>query len=119
MNYYLYSFEEKTDTGSLRNQIKIEKQINYLSNNNTQLEILYPLYNYFDEDSDINERNSKILVDNIKTMNYKYPNIELYNLSDPFYNDICNLFTSEVNTDMTLNDRRNEYYVNISLCEND
>ena len=119
LNYYLYSFDEKKDTGSLRNQIKIEQQISYLSNNNTQLEILYPLYNYYDQNSDINERNSKILVDNIKTMNYKYPNIELYNLSDPFYNDICNLFTTEVNTDMTLNDRRNEYYINISLCEND
>ena len=119
LNYYLYSFDEKKDTGSLRNQIKIDKQISYLSNNYTQLEIFYPLYNYFDESSDINERNSKILIDNIKTMNYKYPNIELYNLSDPFYNDICNIFTSEVNTDMTLNDRRNEYYVNISLCEND
>ena len=119
LNYYLYSFDEKKDTGSLRNQIKIDQQIAYLTNNNTQLEILYPLYNYYDQNSDINERNSKILVDNIKTMNYKYPNIELYNLSDPFYNDICNLFTTDVNTDMTLNDRRNEYYINISLCEND
>ena len=118
LNYYLYSFDEQKDSGSLRNQIKIE-QIVYLSNNNTQLEILYPLYNYYNETSEINERNSKILVDNIKAMNYKHPNIELYNLSDPFYNDICSLFTSEVSTDMTLNDRRNEYYVNISLCEND
>ena len=119
LNYYLYSFDEKKDTGSLRNQIKMEEQITILSNNNTQLEISYPLYNYYNIDSEINERNSKILVDNIKEMNFKYPNIELNNLSDPFYNDICNLFTSEVNTDMTLNDRRNEYYVNISLCEND
>jgi len=42
-------------------------------------------------------------------MYFKYPDIKLYNLSDPFYNDICNIFTSEVNRDMSLNDRRNDY----------
>jgi hypothetical protein len=51
-------------------------------------------------------------------MYFKYPEIELYNISHPFYNDICNIYTSEVNTDMSLNDRRSEYFVNISLCEN-
>ena len=50
-------------------------------------------------------------------MNKDYPNADLSNISDPFYNDICFLFTSDVETDMTLNDRRKEYYVNYSLCE--
>ena len=46
------------------------------------------------------------------------PEIDLSNIDDPFYNDICKLYTTDVNTDMTLNDRRNEFYVNKSLCEN-
>ena len=118
INYYIYSFDEKkNDQGTSSNEINIEEE-NNLANNKTKLEILYPLYNYYNEKTNINERNTKNLVDNIKLMNYKYPNIELYNLKDPFYNDICSLFTSDVNTDMTLNDRRNEYYINISLCEN-
>ena len=117
LNYYFYSFNEKKDNGDKNNEINIEKD-NYLANKDSQLEISYPLYNYYDENSNINQRNSKTLVDNIKLMNNKYPNIEIYNLDDPFYNDICSLFTTDVNTDMTLNDRRNEYYVNISFCEN-
>ena len=44
--------------------------------------------------------------------------INMYNSSDPFYNDICFKFSSEVNgKDVTLKDRRNEYYVNITFCE--
>ena len=66
----------------------------------------------------VNKRNSENLVDNIKYINERYPDIEIYNISDPFYNDICFLFTSDVGTDMTLNDRRSEYYINASLCEN-
>ena len=53
----------------------------------------------------------------LKIFNSRYPEVELYNLSDPFYNDICFLFTSDVGTDMTLNDRRYEYYFNNFLCE--
>ena len=42
----------------------------------------------------------------------------MYNSSDPFYNDICFKFSSEVNgKDVILKDRRNEYYVNITFCE--
>ena len=116
LNYYFYGFKEKNEIGNIRNEIKISEDT-YLTNNESYLEVLYPLYNYYDENSNINKRNSEYLVDNIKSMYFKYPDIELYNLSDPFYNDICSIYTSEVNTDMSLNDRRNEYFVNISLCE--
>ena len=117
LNYYFYSFNEKNDNGNYRNEIKISEDT-YLTNNESKLEVLYPLYSYYDENSNINKRNSELLVDNIKSMYFKYPDIVLYNISDPFYNDICNIYTSEVNTDMSLNDRRSEYFVNISLCEN-
>jgi hypothetical protein len=43
--------------------------------------------------------------------------IDLFNLNDSFYNEICTNFTSEKGTDVTLNDRRTYYYKNISFCE--
>ena len=117
LNYYLYKFQERTDEGLSSNEIK-KKEFSSLSDGEVALELSYPLHNYNDKESNVNERNSEKLVDNLKFMYSQNPEIELYNLSDPFYNDICFLFTSDVDTDMTLNDRRYEYYVNISLCEN-
>ena len=119
LNYFLYSFNEKNG-GNVRNLgeiISLDKDI-YLVNVSPQLEIEYPLFNYVNTQSSINKRNTENLVNNIKSIYERYPEIELYNITDPFYNDICYLFTSDVGTDMTLNDRRNEYYINISLCEN-
>ena len=46
-------------------------------------------------------------------------NIEKYNPKSNYYNDICTRATSESNTDIILNDRRNEFInKNMSLCEN-
>ena len=118
LNYFLYSFNEKNN-GFFRNlqtSTKLPK-ITGLEKISSQLEIQYPLFNYYNESSLINKRNKDNLVENIKKMYELHPEIELYNISDPFYNDICFVFTSDVGTDMTLNDRRNEYYINYSLCE--
>ena len=81
------------------------------------MKINYYLKNYHNENSALQKRNTEYLVDNIKYIYSLDPNIELYNINDPFFNDICTTFTSEIDTDMTLNDRREEYYVNKSLCE--
>ena len=49
----------------------------------------------------------------------KQKSIDVFNSSTPFYNDICFPFSSEINgEDVSLKDRRNEYYVNITFCEN-
>ena len=120
LNYYLVSFNEKKigNTRYKGSKIILNETKEFLLNESSQLETIYPLYNYINITSSMeNKRNTENLVDNIKDFNSKYPEVELYNLSDPFYNDICFLFTSDVGTDMTLNDRRNEYYVNNSLCE--
>jgi hypothetical protein len=119
INYYLYSFNEKNQSivKRLGKKIKMNEKNELLLNESSQLELQYPLYSYVNKSSLVNKRNSENLVENIKYFNEKYPEVELYNLADPFYNDICFLFTSDKGTDMTLNDRRNEYYVNISLCE--
>ena len=39
--------------------------------------------------------------------------------SNKYYNDICSTYTSENGTDITLNDRQNEFInKNLTLCEN-
>ena len=45
-------------------------------------------------------------------------NLDIYNSSSDYYNNICSKTTSESGTDISLNDRRNEFVNNnISLCE--
>ena len=43
--------------------------------------------------------------------------VDVYNSSDPFFNDVCFPFTSEDGKDVTLDDRRVNYYQNVSFCE--
>jgi len=50
----------------------------------------------------------------IKLNNYGY---DLLNPNDSFYNDLCIPFTTEDNTDILLFDRINNYYQNLSFCE--
>ena len=53
-----------------------------------------------------------------KAYKLKQKSIDIYDISHPFYNDICFPFTSEINgQDIPIKDRRNEYYVNITFCE--
>ena len=114
LNYFLFSFDEKSnDIYNLGNLMNLKD----IKNNNNPLEIQYPLYNYINNNSPVNKRNSEFLVENIKKIYENYPDVELSNLNDPFFNDICSAFTTEEGTDITLNDRRKEYYVNVSLCE--
>ena len=76
------------------------------STNNKNLELTYILHN--------------------KTMNQTLMNldmimeskgIDIYNKEDPFYNDICFLFTSNYSRDVTIEDRRAYYYPHTSFCE--
>ena len=44
--------------------------------------------------------------------------IDKYNINSNYYNDICSTTTSESGTDISLNDRKNEFIdKNMSLCE--
>ena len=44
-------------------------------------------------------------------------NIDIFNLSDAFYNDICYHFESPNGKDVPLQDRIKSYYPNITLCD--
>ena len=53
------------------------------------------------------------LVKHLKEQGY-----DLFESSDKFYNDICSSFNSFNKTDVLLNDRKNDFYIeNITLCE--
>ena len=115
LNYYFYALNENDD-----DQSKFLDDISLSSmneNSNNRLKAMYPLKSYYNKDSTLKKRNSEYLVENIKSFNSEYPEVELYNIDDPFYNDICFQFNSEIDSDMTLDDRRQEYYINKSLCE--
>ena len=43
--------------------------------------------------------------------------IDVFNSSDTFFNDLCQPFSSENNSDVTISDRRNDYYQNVSFCD--
>ena len=45
--------------------------------------------------------------------------IDIYDANDPFFNDICYPFTSEEGKDVSLEDRREYYYKNVTFCEDD
>ena len=63
--------------------------------------------------------NTKLIdLEKAKTLNEK--SIDIFNSSAPFFNDICFTFSSEKNgKDVTLKDRRNEYYINVTFCESE
>ena len=69
---------------------------------------IYTYSNYYPSDESITK---------IKQLSeYGY---DLYNINDDFYQDICTQFTSDNGTDILLSDRKNDYFENVSLCEND
>ena len=81
------------------------------------IEVSYPLYN-FENPNIKNNKYSTELIKTIQNMNSLNPNLNLYDKDDKFFNSICFLFKSDANTDMAIEDRINEYYIDISLCEN-
>ena len=102
-NYYLYEFNEKRDNEYLSYTINLEE--------NNLIEILYPLNNYY--------KNNSNIITEINKIYYIYHEFEISNISEHFYNDICFIYTSNEKTDITLNDRRKNYYLNsTSLCGN-
>ena len=49
-----------------------------------------------------------------------YGNEQGYNMIDPndkFYNDICSRFNSESNTDVLISDRKSDFFINETFCE--
>ena len=126
------------DLGDCEKELLEENNLDYLLilkidtkiDDETAIILNYEIYNPL-----TNDKLNLSLCSNMKIYTYSsyYPSQEslskinklseygydLYNINDDFYQDICASFTSDNGTDILLSDRRNDYYENVSLCEND
>ena len=74
--------------------------------------------------SNIDIRITKVITD-ISNLNYntaKYlasQGIDIYNINDDFFNNFCNGIISVNNQDLTLDNKIEDIYANISFCDND
>ena len=48
---------------------------------------------------------------------YIEKDINIFDSSDPFYNDVCNMYTTPKETDIYLQERKETYYIKDPLCE--
>ena len=63
----------------------------------------------------INFENAGIDMDKLnKTLDSGY---DIFNLNSEFFNDICSTFSTENGTDVPIEDRKKDFYQNISLCQ--
>ena len=60
--------------------------------------------------------NDNDILNTTKLALFKNMDIDIINLQDDFFNDICYAY-SDNSDDMILSDRRNDIYVNVSLCD--
>ena len=98
--------------------IKYEIYIEGMKIPKLQYEVYYPLYN---------ETFIKLNLSECKGMNIEVSyllklndSLDKYNASSGYYNDLCYKTTSNSNTDISLNDRRNHFTDdNMTLCEED
>ena len=81
-----------------------------------EYEVMYPI-----EDNNLKKLNlticKDVIIDISVPMNIT-GDLEKYNSSSPYYNDICYISDSDEGTDISLNDRKQEYINNnMSVCE--
>ena len=100
---------ENENSQSLINQVEYEAYIENKTHldlslcNNTNIHIIYAIKN-------------KSLIDFSKANSFKNLGIDIFNINDSFFNDICQPY-SESDNDMILEDRIKDIYQNYSLCE--
>ena len=98
--------------------LKVDIDLEGINIPKIEYEVYYPLYN-----SDLIKLNLSICKDS--KIDVSIPiniddNIEKYNLSSNYYIDICSKATSDMGTDINLNDRKKIFLNNnMTLCEED
>ena len=116
INYFIFIYDEKGN--KLSHQITTEELERYSSSSSLILEVSYSLNNFYNPNIN-NSKYTANLISTIKEVNLVDPNLNLYDKNDKFFNSICYTYKSDMNTDITIEDRINEYYIGISLCEKD
>ena len=102
---YLYTLEVKEQGMKIP---KIEYEV-YYPLDNDELKILNLTYC----------KDMKIIISNSVSLKDKN-NLDKYNPNSKYYTDVCYKITSEVNTDLSLSDRKQNFIKeNLTLCEED
>ena len=137
--FIIYKTEEendikiKIDLGECADKLKVNKSLSqnislyvlYIEKGEEGMEIpktSYEIY-YHKSDENIYEKMDLGVCKDMKINKSVYINIsdddlDKYNSSSGYYNDICYTYTSNNGTDVTLKDRRNEYINNnMAVCE--
>ena len=107
INYFFFIYNDNYNIFSLL------KNLNVTSN---KIDVTYPLYNF--ENQEIDKKYSTNLIDTIKKLHSFDSDIIFYDKDNKIFNDICYTFSSNKYSDMTIEDRINEYLIQLSLCEN-
>ena len=117
--YYNISEDEELIIGIIKNKFKYESFEVYHPKNGDPLYINQICKNEtYSVNKNLEEElssNSQIDFENLKDMANQ--DINIIDLSCPFYSDICFHYTSKFNKDVPLKDRVLIYYPNISLCD--
>ena len=117
--YYNISEDEELIIGIIKNEYKYESFEVYHPKNGDPLYINQICKNEtYSVNKNLEEElssNSQIDFENLKDMANQ--DINIIDLSCPFYSDICFHYTSKFNKDVPLKDRVLIYYPNISLCD--
>ena len=116
----LKSVYDISDNSSLY-MVIIEKYIEYMKIPKIEYLVLYPLYNETFYQLDLKECEG-LKIDVIYPVNISgdIDNIDEYNKSSAYYNDLCHKTTSNYGTDISLSDRKNNFVENnMTLCEED
>ena len=78
----------------------------------------YPLlYNSNSNSNSDSNSNYNISINFDLAYNLSLLGHDVFDADDPLFNDFCMNFTSSDGTDVTIKDRRNDYFQNVSLCE--
>ena len=96
-------------------------QVKYINSKNYDLSLCHKDPILFDEKISLSTLkynfNDPKEIDIDKIMYAKKLRIDLFDPHSDFLNDICFAFTSEYGTDVTLDSRLQDYYQNITLCD--
>ena len=72
-----------------------------------------------DIDIEINYAMKENLLDINSISQFKDKGVDVFNINDSFFNDICHPYSNSDNNDIVLEDRIKDIYQNYSLCEDD
>ena len=90
--------------------------ISELGLDNNLIEVSYSLYNF--KNPDITDKYSTKLISTIKELNDIDENFNFFDQNNKYYSDICYSNTFGKDVDIPIRDRIDEYYFQISFCEN-